>query len=100
MRGGFILLSSEKCHCSLLASGSAMLAPVAARADNAILPRSLRAIHFDHVVWKTIEPDDRWTKGVLNLAYHKDILVEPIPAAFIECPRRHSCAATVVRQFG
>ena len=81
-------------------NGPAIMALVAAGLGNAILPSSLQTIRLQHVVWKTIETDDRWTEGVLNVAYHKDILGERIPAAFIECLRRHSCAADVVRQFG
>lgn len=82
-------------------NGPAVMALVAAGLGNAILPSSLQAIRFEHVVWKTIEIDDRWTETSLNLVYHKDALAERVPAAFIECLRRHSCdASNMVRQFG
>jgi DNA-binding transcriptional LysR family regulator len=81
-------------------NGPLVIALVAAGLGNAILPSSLQAIRVEHVVWKTIEIDDRWTETSVNLVYHKDALGERIPAAFIECLRRHSCAANVVRQFG
>ena len=81
-------------------NGPVTMALVAAGLGNAILPSSLQTIHLEHVVWKTIDTEDRWTEGVLNLAYHKDIQAERIPASFIECLRRYSCAANVIRQFG
>jgi len=72
-------------------NGQAVLALVAAGLGNAILPSSLQAIRFEHVVWKTIDIDDRWTQTSLNLVYNKESLAERVPAAFIECLRRHSC---------
>src|SRR5262245_13224354 len=82
-------------------NGPAVMALVAAGLGNAILPSSLQAIRFEHVVWRTIEIDERWTETSLNLVYHRDALAERVPAAFIECLRRHSCdASNVVWQFG
>jgi DNA-binding transcriptional LysR family regulator len=48
-------------------NGPAVMALVAAGLGNAILPSSLQAIRFEHVIWKTIEIDDRWTETSLNL---------------------------------
>jgi len=50
------------------------MALVAVSLCNAILPSSLQAIPFEHVIWKTIEIDERWTLTSLNLVYHKDAL--------------------------
>ena len=81
-------------------NGPTIMALVAAGVGCAILPSSLQAIRFEHVVWKRIEADDRWTESSLNLVYHKDILAERIPASFIACLRRQSAMASIVRQFG
>jgi len=82
-------------------NGSAVMGLVAAGLGNAILPSSLQVIRFEHIVWKTIETDDRWTESSMNLVYHRDALAERVPAAFIECMRRHSCeVSNIVRQFG
>jgi DNA-binding transcriptional LysR family regulator len=45
----------------------------------AILPSSLQAIRFEHVVWKAIDVDDRWTEISLDLVYHKDISPSEFP---------------------
>jgi DNA-binding transcriptional LysR family regulator len=83
------------------ANGPAVMALVAGGLGYTILPSSFQAIRFERVVWKAIDTDDRWTETSLNLVYHRNILAERIPAAFIGCLRRHSCdAATMVRQFG
>ena len=81
-------------------NGAAVMALVAAGLGYAILPSSLQTIRFDNVTWKAIETEDSWTEASLNLIHRKDVLTEKIPAAFIECLRRHSCAANVIRQFG
>jgi DNA-binding transcriptional LysR family regulator len=81
-------------------NGPGVMALVAAGLGYAILPSALQTLRFEHVVWKSIETDDGWTETSLNLVYHKDTLAERIPASFIECLRRHSCAAKVVRPFG
>jgi DNA-binding transcriptional LysR family regulator len=81
-------------------NGPTIMALVAAGVGCAILPSSLQAIRFEHVVWKRIDTDDRWTESSLNLVYHKDILAERIPASFIACLRRQSTMANIVRQFG
>jgi DNA-binding transcriptional LysR family regulator len=94
-RSGF-----KPCIAQEAANGPAVMALVAAGLGYTILPSSFQVIHFDRIVWKPIEPDDRWTETSLNLVYHKDILTERIPSAFCECLRRHSAAANVVRQFG
>jgi DNA-binding transcriptional LysR family regulator len=82
------------------ANGPALMALVAGGLGYTILPSSFHVIHFDHVVWRMIETDDRWTESSLNLVYHKDTLAQRVPAGFIECLRRHSSAGNVVRQFG
>jgi DNA-binding transcriptional LysR family regulator len=82
------------------ANGPAVMALVAGGLGYTILPSSFQAIRFERIVWKPIEGDDRWTETSLNLVYHKDILTERIPAAFIECLRQHSSAANVIRKFG
>jgi DNA-binding transcriptional LysR family regulator len=81
-------------------NGPAVMALVAAGLGYAILPSSLQAIRFDHVVWRAIEIEDGVTESSLNLVYHKGTLAERVPSGFIECLRRNSCAANVVRQFG
>jgi DNA-binding transcriptional LysR family regulator len=82
-------------------NGSAVLGLVAAGLGNAILPSSLQVIRFEHIVWKTIEIDERWTESTVNLVYHKEALAERVPAAFIKCMRRHSCeVSNIVWQFG
>jgi tripartite-type tricarboxylate transporter receptor subunit TctC/DNA-binding transcriptional LysR family regulator len=80
------------------ANGPAIMALVAAGLGYTILPSSFQVIRFERVVWRMIETDDRWTESSLNLVYHKDVLAERVPAAFINCLRRHSSAAKVVRQ--
>jgi len=82
-------------------NGSAVMGLVAAGLGNAILPSSLQVIRFEHIVWKTIEIEDRWTESSMNLVYHRDALAERVPAAFVECMRQHSCeVSNVVWQFG
>jgi hypothetical protein len=44
----------------------------------------LQAIRLDHLIWKTIDIDDRWTESSLNLVYHNDILHERVPTGLIE----------------
>lgn len=65
-----------------------MMALVAVSLCNAILPSSLQAIPFEHVIWKTIEIDERWTLTSLNLVYHKDALGAPVPP-----PSSSACCA-------
>jgi DNA-binding transcriptional LysR family regulator len=79
-------------------NGTAVMALVAGGLGYTILPSSFQVIQFDRVVWRMIETEDRWTESSLNLVYHRDILAERAPSAFIECMRRHSSAANVVRQ--
>jgi DNA-binding transcriptional LysR family regulator len=81
-------------------NGATVMALVAVGLGYTIAPSSFQAIHFERVVWRAIDTDDRWTESSLNLVYHKDTLAEPVPASFIECLRRYSSAADVVRQFG
>jgi DNA-binding transcriptional LysR family regulator len=82
-------------------NGSAVMGLVAAGLGNAILPSSLQVIRFEDVIWKTIEIEERWTECSLKLVYHRDTLAERVPAAFIECMRRHSCElSNVVWQLG
>jgi len=81
-------------------NGPAVMALVAAGLGYGILPSSLQTIRLDHVVWRAIEIDDGVTESSINLVYHKDILAERVPSGFIECLRRYSGAANVVRQFG
>jgi DNA-binding transcriptional LysR family regulator len=81
-------------------TGPVVMALVASGLGVAILPSSLQAIRFEHVVWKPIEVDDRWTEISLDVVYHKDVLAERIPAAFIECLRRQSGLAFMMRQVG
>jgi DNA-binding transcriptional LysR family regulator len=80
-------------------NGPAVMPLVAAGLGNAVLPSSLQALRFDHIVWKTIDVDERWTETSLNLVYHKDALSQRASAAFIACLRRHSSSANVVRPF-
>jgi DNA-binding transcriptional LysR family regulator len=82
------------------ASGPLVIALVAGGLGYTILPSSFQVIRFERVVWRTIEADDRWTDTSLNLVCHKDILIERAAAGFVECLRRHSTAANVIRQFG
>jgi DNA-binding transcriptional LysR family regulator len=82
-------------------NGPAVLALVAGGLGYTILPSSFQVIGFERIVWRMIETDDRWSESSLNLVYHKDTLAERIiSTSFIECLRRHSSAANVVRQFG
>jgi len=69
--------------------GPAVLALVAAGFGNAILPSVLQAIRFDHVVWKTIDVDDRWTETSLNMVHHTDVLADLATASLIESLRQH-----------
>jgi len=81
-------------------NGPAVMALVAGGLGYSILPSSFRVIRFQNVVWKAIDVDDSWTRSSLNLVYLKDTLRERIPAAFIDCLRRHSISDNVIRQFG
>jgi DNA-binding transcriptional LysR family regulator len=64
-------------------NGIVMIALVAAGVGNAILPSSLRAVHVDGVVWKTIDIDERWTSSSIVMVYRKETLDEIVPASFV-----------------
>jgi DNA-binding transcriptional LysR family regulator len=81
-------------------NGPAVMALVAGGLGYTILPTSFQVIRFENVVWKAIEADESWTESSLNLVYRKDILADRVPSSFIECLRRFSRAANVVRPFG
>ena len=82
------------------ANGPALIALVAGGLGYTILPSSFQVIHFDHVVWKMIETDDRWTESSLNLVFHRDILAEPASRRLHRLSATTLLAANVVRQFG
>jgi len=71
-------------------NGPAVLALVAAGFGNAVLPSVLQAIRFDHVLWKKIDTDDRWTNSSMNLVYHGDTLAERAAARLVEYLRQRS----------
>ena len=82
----------KPCIAQEAANGPAVMALVAGGLGYSILPSAFQAIRFERVIWKSIEADESWTAGSLNLVYRKDILTERVPTSFIECLRQHAVA--------